>query len=61
MLKLFDENAKFRTEELAAPAGTFQSLNHDDAFWLFHETLPEAIASSMVSVCSQASVHVHPP
>ena len=54
MLKLFDESVQFRTEELAAPVGTFQSLNHDDALELFHETLPEAIASSMVSDCSQA-------
>ena len=34
-LQLFDENVKYRTEELAALAGTIQMLNDDDAFDIF--------------------------
>ena len=46
-LKLFDENVKYRGEELAALAGTIQMLNDDDAFELFQGTLPGASSSFM--------------
>ena len=55
MLKLVDENVKFRTDELAAFAGTFQSLNDDAALELLQETSSEASASFMLlTVNSQA-------
>jgi len=53
--KLFDENVKYRTEELAALADTIKMLNDDDALELFKKTLPGASASFMqVTVSSQA-------
>merc|ERR1719473_831635 len=45
--KLFDENVKYRTEELAALADTIKILNDDDALELFKKTLPGASASFM--------------
>jgi len=53
--KLFDENVKYRTGELAALADTIKILNDDDALELFKKTLPGASASFMqVQVSSQA-------
>jgi chromosome segregation ATPase len=53
--KLFDENVKYRTQELAALADTIKMLNDDDALELFKKTLPGASASFMqVKVSSQA-------
>jgi chromosome segregation ATPase len=53
--KLFDENVKYRTQELAALADTIKMLNDDDALELFKKTLPGASASFMqVTVSSQA-------
>merc|ERR1719329_1890846 len=53
--KLFDENVKYRTQELAALADTIKMLNDDDALELFKKTLPGAGASFMqVTVSSQA-------
>jgi len=53
--KLFDENVKYRTGELAALADTIKMLNDDDALELFKKTLPGASASFMqVTVSSQA-------
>merc|ERR1719284_549859 len=53
--KLFDENVKYRTEELAALADTIKILNDDDALELFKKTLPGAGASFMqVEVTSKA-------
>jgi len=45
--KLFDENVKYRTGELAALADTIKILNDDDALELFKKTLPGASASFM--------------
>merc|ERR1719454_2684800 len=39
--KLFDENVKYRTGELAALSDTIKILNDDDALELFKKTLPE--------------------
>ena len=62
MLMLCDEIVKFRTEELAALAGTSQSLNDDAALEQSQETSPEASVSLMqVTVNSQAVRAVHPP
>merc|ERR1719183_3437765 len=53
--KLFDENVKYRTEELAALADTIKILNDDDALELFKKTLPGASASFMqVEITSKA-------
>jgi len=53
--KLFDENVKYRTGELAALADTIKILNDDDALELFKKTLPGASASFMqVEVTSKA-------
>jgi len=53
--KLFDENVKYRTQELAALADTIKMLNDDDALELFKKTLPGASASFMqVTVSSLA-------
>jgi len=53
--KLFDENVKYRTQELAALADTIKMLNDDDALELFKKTLPGASASFMqVTVSSQS-------
>jgi len=53
--KLFDENVKYRTGELAALADTIKMLNDDDALELFKKTLPGASASLLqVTVSSQA-------
>jgi len=53
--KLFDENVKYRTGELAALADTIKMLNDDDALELFKKTLPGASASFMqVTVSTQA-------
>ena len=53
--KLFDENVKYRTGELAALADTIKMLNDDDALELFKKTLPGASASFMqVKVSSEA-------
>merc|ERR1719201_1924016 len=53
--KLFDENVKYRTQELAALSDTIKMLNDDDALELFKKTLPGASASFMqVKVSSQA-------
>jgi len=53
--KLFDENVKYRTQELAALADTIKILNDDDALELFKKTLPGASASFMqVEVTSKA-------
>jgi chromosome segregation ATPase len=43
--KLYEENVKYRTEELAALADTIKVLNDDDALELFKKTLPGASAS----------------
>jgi len=43
--KLFEENVKMRTQELAALADTIKVLNDDDALELFKKTLPGASAS----------------
>jgi len=53
--KLFDENVKYRTGELAALADTIKMLNDDDALELLKKTLPGASASFMqVKVSSEA-------
>ena len=53
--KLFDENVKYRTEELAALADAIKMLYDNDALELLKETLPAASASFMqVTVSSQA-------
>merc|ERR1719150_2897247 len=38
--KLYEENVKYRTQELAALAETIKVLNDDDALELFKKTLP---------------------
>merc|ERR1719473_107689 len=43
--KLFDENVKYRSQELAALDDTIKILNDDDALELFKKTLPGASAS----------------
>jgi hypothetical protein len=43
--KLYEENTKYRSEELAALADTIKILNDDDALELFKKTLPGASAS----------------
>jgi len=43
--KLFEENVKYRTQELAALADTIKILNDDDALELFKKTLPAPEAS----------------
>merc|ERR1719169_168666 len=53
--KLFDENVKYRTGELAALSDTIKILNDDDALELFKKTLPGASASFMqVEVSTKA-------
>jgi septal ring factor EnvC (AmiA/AmiB activator) len=46
--KLYEENVKYRTQELAALADTIKILNDDDALELFKKTLPGG--SSFVQV-----------
>merc|ERR1719473_1045345 len=43
--KLFEENVKYRTQELAALADTIKILNDDDALELFKKALPAPEAS----------------
>jgi chromosome segregation ATPase len=43
--KLFDENVKYRTQELAALSDTIKILNDDDALEMFKKTLPAPEAS----------------
>merc|ERR1719223_108274 len=43
--QLFEENVKYRTQELAALADTIKILNDDDALELFKKTLPAPEAS----------------
>merc|ERR1719163_807932 len=45
--KLYEENTKYRSGELAALADTIKILNDDDALELFKKTLPGASASFM--------------
>merc|ERR1719174_1882778 len=52
--KLFDENVKYRTQELAALADTIKMLNDDDALELFKKTLPGASSFMQVQVTSKA-------
>merc|ERR1719181_2272045 len=52
--KLFQENVKYRTQELAALADTIKVLNDDDALELFKKTLPGASSFVQVDVTSQA-------
>jgi len=53
--KLYEENTKYRSEELAALADTIKILNDDDALELFKKTLPGASASFMqVQVTTKA-------
>merc|ERR1719473_2484091 len=52
--KLFDENVKYRTQELAALSDTIKILNDDDALELFKKTLPGASSFMQVEVTSQA-------
>merc|ERR1719420_2770841 len=50
--KLFDENVKYRTQELAALSDTIKILNDDDALELFKKTLPGASSFMQVEVTS---------
>jgi len=53
--KLYEENTKYRSGELAALADTIKILNDDDALELFKKTLPGASASFMqVQVTTKA-------
>jgi len=52
--KLYEENVKYRTQELAALADTIKILNDDDALELFKKTLPGASSFVQVDVTSQA-------
>jgi len=48
--KLFEENVKYRTEELLALADTIKVLNDDDALELFKKTLPGSASFLQVDV-----------
>merc|ERR1719410_106655 len=48
--KLFEENVKYRTQELAALADTIKVLNDDDALELFKKTLPGSASFLQVDV-----------
>jgi DNA repair exonuclease SbcCD ATPase subunit len=48
--KLFDENVKYRTGELAALSDTIKILNDDDALELFKKTLPGASSFMQLQV-----------
>merc|ERR1712203_225038 len=48
--KLFKENVKYRTQELAALADTIKVLNDDDALELFKKTLPGSASFLQVDV-----------
>jgi len=50
--KLFDENVKYRGEELLALADTIKMLNDDDALELFKKTLPGASSFIELKVSS---------
>jgi chromosome segregation ATPase len=52
--KLYGENVKYRTQELAALADTIKILNDDDALELFKKTLPGASSFVQVDVTRQA-------
>merc|ERR1712224_1062369 len=52
--KLYEENVKMRTQELAALADTIKILNDDDALELFKKTLPGASSFVQVDVTAQA-------
>merc|ERR1719446_2032220 len=52
--KLYEENVKYRTQELAALADTIKILNDDDALELFKKTLPGASSFVQVDVTTQA-------
>jgi len=51
--KLFDENVKYRGQELEALADTIKMLNDDDALELFKKTLPGASSLLQVAESSQ--------
>jgi len=48
--KLYEENVKYRTQELAALADTIKVLNDDDALELFKKTLPGSASFLQVEV-----------
>jgi len=52
--KLYEENVKYRSGELAALSDTIKVLNDDDALELFKKTLPGASSFLQVQVSSQA-------
>merc|ERR1712187_728019 len=52
--KQFQENVKYRTEELAALADTIKVLNDDDALELFKKTLPGASSFLQVQLTENA-------
>merc|ERR1719155_209938 len=52
--KLFDENVKYRGQELEALADTIKMLNDDDALELFKKTLPGASSFMQVKVSSKS-------
>jgi predicted nucleic acid-binding Zn-ribbon protein len=52
--KLYDENVKYRTQELAAVADTIKILNDDDALELFKKTLPGS--ASFLQITNTASL-----
>jgi chromosome segregation ATPase len=52
--KLYEENVKYRTQELAALADTIKILNDDDALELFKKTLPGASSFVQVDITTQA-------
>ena len=58
--KLFDENVKYCTEELAALADAIKMLYDNDALELLKETLPAASASFMQVTVSSQAVHAPP-
>jgi len=51
---LFDENTKYRGQELEALADTIKMLNDDDALELFKKTLPGASSFMELKVSSQS-------
>jgi chromosome segregation ATPase len=54
--KLYDENVKYRSGELAALDDTIKILNDDDALELFKKTLPGASASFIQVAVSERSM-----
>merc|ERR1719155_392575 len=52
--KLFDENVKYRGQELEALADTIKMLNDDDALELFKKTLPGAASFMELKVSSKS-------